>query len=206
MTQFTNSMKKLFQAPLFCAGALMLCASVSQAAVVITIDVSNPSNVVFSATVETSSRDESSVGNISGVSLMDFFNANTSGSSGFTGSLAVVGVQAFDFYDTLDAGNTMAPGPGRDLNLSAFVAGNMTFSMASPAFEGSSEIDFSSVASFLPAPGTVGDVRPGLGLTLTDSIGTFQVIPEPSSGLLLLAGVAGALGLRCRHDSPSKRP
>lgn len=133
------------------------------AIVLIQIDVSDPADVLFTATGAEPTRDETSQSGLSGISLVDFFTATSSGFYLLSGDFAAPDVPAFAFLDTLDVENTVSPQPGRGLNFFANSGDNMNFLTSNPAFTGSVAVDLSSVAGNLPAAGTLGDVRPGLG-------------------------------------------
>ena len=179
--------------------ATLVLSSVLRANVLILIDVSDVSNVTFTATGAAPTRDETSQSLLDGVSLLNFLTGNRESFIGITGNFSPNGAEAFTGASLIDAENTDSPGPGPDVNLSTNSSTTMNFLTIVSASSGSSNIDLSAQSSVLPAVGTTGAIRPGLGLTLTDSIGTYEVVPEPSdSGLVfgLLALAAARWGVR----------
>ena len=193
-------MNRIIKSSLSLSFAYFAGISALPAAVLITVDVSDPTAVVFTATAELSSRDDSSRNLLDGVSLMNFIPGTSNYGDIVSGSLAPVGTPAFDFFNFIDAENTDFPTAGRDLSLfsSSGASFDMVFETAGPAFSGSTIVDFTDAAITLPTVGTVGEIRPGVGLLLNDSIGTFEVIPEPSSSLLLLSSICGYFLIRRR--------
>ena len=183
------------------AMALTPVAASAQQAVLLTVDVSDPSNVVISATGTGPLINDSSAIVNRGVTLRGLFDADFDGERPLAGDLAPRDAPAFDL-----ASNDFDAVTARDLNLfrSAFSDGTTTtqaFVTTDAAFTGAGTIDLSG-ASFVV--GTVGDISVGDtidGDTTGGSgatLGQFQVVvPEPSS--LALLGLGGAALLRRRR-------
>lgn len=128
---------------------------------------------------------------------MGFLTGNSAEFLSISGNLKSTTSDAFTDV-TLSNATSSLPSAGVDLTLSKFVSGDMVFVTTGPAFTGTSSADFSSIAGLLPSVGTTGDIRPGLNDTITASIGTYQVIPEPSSTFLVLAAGVAAITVRRR--------
>lgn len=176
--------------------SFLLSLTASHAAVLITIDVSDSSNVVFSATGAVPTRDQTTPLFL-GLTFMGFLTGNSAEFLSISGNLKSTTSDAFTDV-TLSNATSSLPSAGVDLTLSKFVSGDMVFVTTGPAFTGTSSADFSSIAGLLPSVGTTGDIRPGLNDTITASIGTYQVIPEPSSTFLVLAAGVAAITVRRR--------
>jgi hypothetical protein len=174
---------------------LAVCAIASaRAAVILTIDVTDPEKVLFTATgAHAQNNDvETSVGQ--GFTLLGFFN------------------QEVDYdYTSFDRSNLKSPGAsfaygdlfvasisgdGRDLNIAGSGFVSQDFSATEAAFTGSARIDLSAWMSTL-TPGTTGDILAGDAFYNTVVIGQYQIIPEPGTiSLLIGAGLLLAVGLR----------
>ncbi len=169
---------------------IVVGSCVAQAAVVLTVDVSNPSVVVLTA-----SRANSGVAVSSdvfdGFTLSNFFTADPSGS--FATSSLTAGLRGGDASLEYDVAQV-------DLvsNVGLFIAGSsneaMSFSTGSAAFTGSSALDLSAASLFLPASGSGPLVVWDANLNAVE-IGTWQIspVPEPSSYLAVIG--FGLMGL-----------
>lgn len=169
----------------------------------LTVNVSNPAAVTFTATGNSSLVNDASFTAYDGVELIGFFTGAPVGgtSGGMSGSLAPVdSASPYDFWlnDNRFGGSSLI-----DLNLykGDESAGIQTFSTEMAAFTGIGTIDFSrDLGSSLPSPGSYGDIIPGYyNQTPTPVIGQWQVIPEPSTGLLVIFGGGSALFAVCRN-------
>ena len=185
---------------LFIVGFLSLSLS-ARAAVILEVDVSDASAVTFTATVANSAVDSSLNYSLKGITIVDFFtsNVNYGVNTTISGSLAPTLSSPSDgFYDYFGSydwdGNTGSFGPSTDFNMYAGGAagpGSQEFSTSFQAFTGVATFDFSANSGFLPTAGASGNIYTGYLKTGGDPtegliIGTWQVVPEPSSYALYL--------------------
>ncbi len=184
-----------------------------RAEVLLEIDVSNPSAVVFTATDAFSAQNHNSATTYDGISILNFFTSN----SAFIdyNDQAVPGDWAFvssdlspsgtaDLYDSIGTFNievSTSWAAGNDLCINGYQKySTQVFSTSQTAFTGSAVKDmaggFQDNSAYLPAVGTMGDIIVGYEQS-NPVIGQWQIVPEPSSiGLILVGG----LGLvRCRR-------
>lgn len=186
--------------PLLAALLGLVAVGVSaQAAVVLTIDISNPAAVVITAVANNSqSAGTASVNFFGGISFRNFFSADQSIAEAtplaITGSWTAVGTtSSYNQMVTFDYGNPSVL-PGVDLSIYNSIAPNedtQKFVTTAAPFTGSSIVNFSGF-TFLPTVGTTGDVNIGYQPSFGGVIGQWQVIPEPSTAML---GAIGALAL-----------
>jgi hypothetical protein len=176
-------------------GALAALAfyTTSSAAVILTIDITDPSSVRISGTGAFAENDDlDSTTMLEGFLLINFFDSDP----------------GWDVPDYLEESELYSPGgtfeytdlyyDGRDLNI---VGGNFSsqdFSTTEAAFEGYAIADFSDVAHLLTA-GRTGNIYAGDMWNSTVIIGQYEIIPEPSVSLLALGSVAVMLGRRRRY-------
>lgn len=193
------------------ASALLLSSALTaNAAVLLTVNISDPTNVTFAATGAFSAIDNSDYTTEQGVDLMAFFTGSVKvkppitptiiGPAPVAGGLFANGTSVT--YNDWDVDSFTAPG-GVDLNLfyagggggeptiigilaGAAAEGYQQFSTTSAAFTGSATFDLSMGSAFLPQAGASGEIRPGWfgggeGSVLGESIGQWLVIPEPST-------------------------
>ncbi len=151
----------------------------TQAAVVLTVDVSNPAAVVLTATGANASTSVSS-DVFNGFTLSGFFTADAN--AAWAGSSLSAGLTGGDASLQYDVSNVDTDSP-----VGLFIAHNgneaMTFSSSAAAFSGSAAFDLSSASLLLPAGGTTGSlVVWDTGFNAVE-IGTWQItpVPEPSS-------------------------
>lgn len=177
----------------------------SHGAVVLTIDISNPSAVVITAIPNPSLIDKSLAVNYSGgISFLNFFTANESIVSSplaITGNWKANGTSASYTEMVTFVYEHADPVPGVDLsiyNLAAGYSEMQSFSTSLFAFTGSSIVNFTGL-THLPAIGTTGNVMLGYQSDQGGSIGEWKVIPEPSAVLLGALGTIGALGMLRRR-------
>ncbi|HET6407223.1 MAG TPA: hypothetical protein VFG14_05025 [Chthoniobacteraceae bacterium] len=156
----------------------------SQAAVILVIDISDPSQVTFTATNANAQNNDADSWLQEGFSLIGFFQVSVTDSSLYYfdtpsnlwspgGSFA---------YSTLTSINFADPLSDTYLDLSIFGSGFSTqdFSTIAPALTGSSTADLSEWLAFLPAAGTTGNIYSGDGISFEGPIiGQYTVIPEP---------------------------
>jgi hypothetical protein len=193
----------MFRPLLIAAITLFVSSGLSSAALVLTINIANPSSTIITAVANNSQiTADLEVNFLGGISFVSFFTANEDitvadpvGISGtWTGGGAAV---AYDEMVTFNYGNP-AVVAARDLSIYNVGAGNSLrqfFSTSTTAFTGSSTLDLSSFTN-LPAVGTTGNVYIGYESDHGGIIGQWQVIPEPSSLLIASAGLVGFLRRR----------
>jgi hypothetical protein len=180
------------------AVSVLLFTSVAQAQYLLTIDLSDIENVVITATGENPDADDSGIDGGIGFTMLSFFTSDSDLFAFGSGNLQSNGMT--DPFQGAFANSFAAGfGPGVDLTI-AFGAGTQNYSTLSSAFSGSMTLDLTAVSALLPAINSTGIIRAGDGSdgSVGGQIGQYQVVPEPSS-LLLLAGAA-LLCLRRRRQ------
>lgn len=184
----------------------------ADAAVVMTVDVTDFSAVTFTATGNFASDNNTLNSSLEGFTVEDFLTtmsmAIANGSGNVTGDLTSAqggsgpysGLGTFD-YDAND-GIFKA---GNDLSIytnGAADTGNQIFSTLGVAFTGTAVVDFTAVKDFLPTVGTIGNVISGYWKSGTvdhgEIVGQWQVVPEPSAAAMLALCGAGLLLRRKR--------
>lgn len=168
-------------------GTALLGLCGAKAAVVLQIDLSDPSAVVITSTGNPSSSSGEGEMFFSGIYLQDFFTTGVSASiqSAVSGNLTT---GMGDGIDTLD--NIIVGWGERRINLWTGSVDTMYFSTSQPAFVGAVVLDLSAFAEWFPTVGTEGIVDVGNDLF----VGNYEVIPEPSLAALGVFGV-GVLAL-----------
>ena len=189
------SARALFLLPLLIVLTAVWCGTASQAAVLITVDVSNPFAVTFTAT----GNFPLISGNVpsgNGVTLFNFYTADTSTDVSISGTLKANGMSqpygnaaGWDFWN----GDYIGP----DLNIYRLPDITQDFQTGAAAFTGASSGDFSALSAILPSIGSSGNISIGFSPP-SQIIGTYEVVPEPSTALLAALGV-GALFLARRR-------
>ena len=196
----------------------LFCAY-SHAAVVVTIDLTNPSAAVISSVANNSLLTVNArVHFPGGISFRNFFTDFVS--IDIQSPLAISGNWRARFanpysYNQMvtfnDLGNAGAP--GTDLNIYNGLAPDhifQWFNTSAAPFTGSSTVDLFSFLPNLPALGATGDIVVGMGSN-TESfqypdpgqdggvlIGRWQIVPEPSAISLLAVGLGIVLRRRRR--------
>jgi len=167
--------------------------------VLLEINDSNPNAVTITATGNFSSINATGISDGHGVDLLEFFTSVAPrGGFDYSGSLAPNSVP--ESYDTLyvnDDSGTPSDADIFNYNGAGYYAQN--FSTTAPAFTGTATVDFSSVASLLPPGGDSGNILDGNSVSSEGVIGTWYVVPEPSTyALLFIALCVLALLSTCR--------
>lgn len=185
----------------------LLAAASSQGALVLTINIANPSAVVITGVANNSAINGTLKVNFDGgISLLSFFTANENLTTARTlsGNWKAAGAAAaYNEMVTFAFGNS-AVVPGVDLsiyNLGAPVTDFQTLTTSAPPFTGSSTVNLSGLTR-LPAVGATGNVNLGFLASHGGTIGTWVVVPEPSTALLGLLGTFTLLRRR-RRFGPS---
>lgn len=187
--------------------------------VLLTIDDSNPSAVVFTATGANSGVNDSGKTGNDGIDLTSFFltsqpsfSAQSLSGSTLSGSTLSGGGLSSPYNDLRGDNYSTSGGNAVDLHLSidAGTTGHdsaETFSTTQPALIGSWTIDFSSLSldsSALPSAGTQGLIISGNSTDPGAVIGAWEIdpVPEPGTGsLIVLGSVLGFLFWRRRTVS-----
>lgn len=174
---------------------LLLGVQGAFAAVVLHVDISDPSAVVITATGNPASFTGTAGAFENGVQLWEFFSSTNSAFVFGSGDLTV------GAYSTTARFDDVYKDTDRALVLYDYNGTQpLAFSSSFPAFSGSAVFDLSSYAAQLPTVGTTGNV-----LTWDEEgiIGQYVVVPEPSLALLGVAGLAalGLTRLRNRRNS-----
>ncbi len=162
--------------------------------VVITVDISNPSAVTFTATDNNSTID-AGLNSIAGISLIDFLPGNTQSLDGDvdSGSMDILDTTvgsgtriALDrYYSENGSGYSLL-----DLSFYSLTNHNTEVSTTEPALTGVLTLDLNGLT--LPASGSSGSVTMGSrSFAGTHTFGTYNVVPEPGA----FAAIAGLLGL-----------
>jgi hypothetical protein len=184
----------LFLALLFCAGA--------RAQVLLSIDVSQASNVTFTATGASPAGDDAETNSSAGITLEGFLSAASGltweGAGNLTAGTMTL-PYGFAFAFSLASGSFA---PGADLNIYNGAGEDQIFMVTQPAFSGFLTVDFSASAGLLPQAGWSGNILAGDGSAGGTVIGTYAVVPEPRSILLGLFG-AGSVVLSRRRTAPA---
>lgn len=154
----------------------------SNAAVVLNVNVSDPANLVITATGAASSISDTAL-LASGVTLKDFFTATMSQFGSFAGNLSVVG-SGFPF-DNWSFDSTIGTG----LNLYSTQGTTYSVTLGVSPFSGEGSTDFTAWVASLPVSGATGDVLIGESSAGANIIGQWVAVPEPSS-YGIAAGVA----------------
>lgn len=169
--------------------------------IILRVNISDPSAVTLTATGAFAEIDNGGTDSAIGITLLGLFaNEYPIGQArSLSGDLTPSGaVNPFN-----SATNGFAGVSELDLNIYASgFAEPMNFSELTPALTGTATVNLSG-ASFLTFGSTgdiiVGDGGSGSGNAVSNVIGQFQVIPEPSS-VALLAMVTGTLIFRRRRE------
>lgn len=187
-------MSRLIIAPIALASFASVAAA-QQLPVLLTVDISDPTNVIISATGHAPALSDDSLFMSSGVSLLGLFEG-----LGFEipiptpigGNLApagnAVGYNRFD--------NTFENLTANDLNIFADgVGGQQLFDLNDPAFSGATTpFDFSGAV--FPPVGATGPIVNGIN-PLSPTLGSWQIIPAP--GAFALLGLGGLAATRRRR-------
>lgn len=178
-----------------CLLASILLPFASPAAVILVIDVSDPSQVTFTATNANAENNDDESWLQEGISLIGFFQSSVADPSlyDFDAPSNLWSPGGNFAYTTLVSINFTDPFSLTYLDLSIFGSGFSTqdFSTSAPALTGSATADLSAWLAFLPAAGTTGDINSGDGVSFEGPvIGQYAVVPEPSTtGLLVCSGL-----------------
>lgn len=167
--------------------AFLALAHPSRAAVLLSIDTSNPSAVTITATGNFSSINENNRKTSDGIDLLQFFiSSNSFNSTSVSGSLTPSGGGSSSYSQAFQDSYS---GSAVDLNLLSGSSSPQNFSTTTPAFTGTATLDLSSYSSALPAAGASGDILDGWKYINSGVvIGKWSVVPEPSTYALFGMG------------------
>ena len=180
-----------------------LFASRVNAQILITIDDSNPAAVTFTATGNDPSVSDATHLFSQGIVFANFVTtAHLIPSITATSASLTTGVDGMPFYDEAQSGSIT--GTFADLQLSTTSAATENFNAGTAAFAGVSTFDFSANSAFLPAAGFSGALYAGSNQIFSPAavvIGSYQVVPEPSSWALIVVGAIALLAVGARAKS-----
>lgn len=186
----------------FFVASLISGAAWTHAAVLLTIDVSNPSAVTITGTGALPSVNYSTAGfDNFPVNLLGFYSADP-GVITIAPTSSTLVLQSGDTVNSL-LGGRFAPGQTTlILRRNAGSPDQAAFDNSAAAFVGTAVFDLSSIAGFLPNVSSVGNI---VGDDFTTVVGTYQVVPEPST--YGIVGASGCLALvvwrRARNRVPT---
>lgn len=184
-----RSLSVVFPASCIVAAAVLVPPSDARAAVLLTVDITNPTSVVIATTGAAASA--ASSGSDYAVRLD---GALTSGGQNFLGVFA--GSLTNTVGGTVYFGASRFQG-GDSLHLIRAVGSTQTFIPGQQAFTGS----VTSNLSFLPfaAPGTIGDIYviTDFGAETGIIVGQYQIVPTPGAAVVL--GLGGLMAARRRR-------
>ncbi|MCP5516829.1 MAG: PEP-CTERM sorting domain-containing protein [Verrucomicrobiales bacterium] len=190
------------------AGALAAGVVTTQAAVLLQVNVSDPTAVTITATSAHATLNDNSASTFAGVTLADFFNAPAGLNVFFMtfSTLSPAGTaQTYNWFYNNDLSAS-----DRGLNLYRDLASPQTqiFTTAAPAFTGSATLDLTKLGGvvlplgLLPTVGTIGNlvVGDGEGAGSGATIGQWQVVvPEPSTWGVVSLVALGSVGVVMRR-------
>ncbi len=155
--------------------------------VILTIDISNPEAVIFSATGAFAENDDIDDTFLSeGFTLLDFFNSEFTDDPQFFDESSLYSPGGNFAYTTLFP--VAIFGDEIDLNIAGSGFSTQDFSTEAPAFTGYAIIDLTSWLPYITA-GTTGNILAGDPMYNTVVIGQYEVVPEPGT-FSLLGGAA----------------
>jgi hypothetical protein len=184
----------------------------SSAQVLLTINDSDPSAVVITATGNNAGLDFNGSSANDGVDLLQFFTLDESGMTFghfLTGTLQGGGT-GISYNDVWDDNQSTTGGSALDAELyvdnGSPGSGNIeTFSTTSPAFTGTWTIDMAALgvsSAALPTAGSSGNIMSGFSHNPGSVVGTWEVqgVPEPTTiGLASVGAAFAGLGLLRRR-------
>lgn len=178
--------------------ATALAAPRASAAVILTIDISNPAQTVLTATGAFAQNDDVDDTSLNeGFTLLGIFNSAASSGPDFFDTSTLFSPGGNFAYTNLFV-VTMS-GDDLDLNIAGSGFSTQDFSVTAPAFTGAATADFTDWLPFL-TPGATGNILAGDPTYSTVIIGQYAVIPEPGTVALLIAGGCLFAGLFRRRS------
>lgn len=185
---------------------LLFSPLASPGSTVVIVDITDLSAVTITAVPANADDDSSSTTTIDGATLWNFFSSGVVLSDAISGTFGPESLPG-EYYDSVASDSFPdSGGSNDDLNLfkSTGDALTQTFSMANPPFMGQGFLDLSSIdLSAIPVYGHTGLIYSGYSGTPGTEIGSYIVVPEPST--LILGAFAGTLLLFRSRRSRSLR-
>jgi hypothetical protein len=175
----------------------------AQAAIVLTINVQDPSHVTFTAVASNSAITRDLATDFSGgISLLGFFTVNQTIlsaaplaiSGNWKGRNATLAYNETVTYDySAQTGDVVA---GKDLSIyNSGGGGTQSFVTSAPPFTGISSANMTAFASGLPLAGSSGSLISGFQSTQGGVIGQWSVVPEPAETTVAVGALIGAFAL-----------
>ncbi|GAT32447.1 PEP-CTERM protein-sorting domain-containing protein [Terrimicrobium sacchariphilum] len=181
----------------------LLSVSAARADILVTIDITNPAAVVFTATSAAPQSSGPNVPGTGGIDFLHFFAVEISGFASGLVSQSTFATYLDSSYPYQDWNTDEYSRSNVDLQFYSQKTSSQHFSTSDPAFVGTGTVDFSAYAAYLPTAGATGQITDGAsGNASGDSrpltvLGSYQVVPEPATWALLALGLAALLpGLR----------
>ncbi len=176
-----------------------LGAIAAHAQVVLNIDVSNPADVIFTATGASAAADATGTYNFQ-IQLKDFLTSNPGGGTVTATTTSLTSVAGNQPLDSFLWGRF---NPVETTMILRHGVQTETFLSGTVAFTGRADVDLSDISSYLPSLGATGNIVVSLGGSGSGTtIGTYYItVPEPADFGLAAAGAALAFaGWRKRRE------
>ncbi|HWL54129.1 MAG TPA: PEP-CTERM sorting domain-containing protein [Chthoniobacteraceae bacterium] len=188
-----------FVRPVALVGSLLLAGSaISQAEVILRIDISDPSAVVFTATGAFAQNDDEDTDLTAGVTLIDFFSSEPDNVQAYFDPADLWSPEGrFAYEGVLNTSFSALLGPYTDLNLFGSGYSTQGFSTSQAALTGSAVLDLSEWIAHIRLGS--GDLYAGDFSNSGPIIGQYEVIPEPTALSLIGAGAGAAFLLAARR-------
>ena len=167
---------------------LALITSAASAEVLLKIDISDASAVIFTATDGKTSSASSGYNSETGINLIDFFTGNTVSidePAPNSSDLMFLGAH----YPNINSDPDYTFN-SRNLNMYFVNSVDFDFDAGVTVFTGTATFDM-SLSTNLPAIGHIGDLQGGDSTPTGPVFGQYEIVPEPATmGLLGLGGLA----------------